>query len=214
MTPILTLVGRGHDLAASADRVTLAGVTIEGPGVGRGVYDALSKQIGRLLAEHGLAAFEHPKRATCLHEAGHAVVLPWLGKTVTKITISQRPDGWIGYTHWAEGAWCVDPGNENASSALIAVSRNLYAGLAAETLFAGNDLREGSSIDELIMSQAAAQAARDGRGEALWQQEVHYPVCQHLRRNEHVVRRIAGYLLEHRKMQGRPLQIALGEVRW
>jgi hypothetical protein len=200
------------------DRVTMCGVTIVGPGIGPAVREVLSNEIKRVLAEHGLAAFENPKWATCLHEGGHAITTPWLGKSVTKVTITEcASKNWIGWTHCADDAWHVNfDDKESAAQTLIAIARNLYAGIAAEGLFAGDDRREGSSIDEVVISQLAAQTAAvtcEVDGETLWRRAVHIPVCRHLQRNAHVVRRIAGHLLEHHEIEGSALQLALSEVK-
>jgi hypothetical protein len=205
---------RNAHLPADDDVVTLAGTTIVAPGIGRAVRGAMSNEITRILAAHGFAAFENPRRATCMHEAGHAVISTWLGKHVTRVTTGRCVQGWTGFTHCADGEWRIHPDDANAPQTLIAVGRNLYAGIAAEMMFARDDFREGSSLDEVVMSQLAAQmAAGDEDGETLWRSEVHLPVCVHLKRNERVVRRIAGYLLEHRKIQGRPLERMLAGVQ-
>ena len=65
---------------------------------------------------------------------------------------------------------------------LLARSRTIYAGIAAEALFAGEDRREGSSLDEVLLSQLFGRYAADLIGEEpefFWQRNVHvWCLCQ------------------------------------
>jgi hypothetical protein len=197
----------------SGNTVTLAGVTVKGaPDIAQRMRELLSKQTARILATHGPRAFEMPKTAACVHEAGHAVVATWLGKTVTRVGVHECPVGWAGYCHWEGGNWRLEPSN---TAGMIELARSLYAGLAAELMWADEDRREGSSLDELVMSQiAAAEAAgSDAGGEALWRTEVHGAVVQCLFRNQDTLIGVAEHLLEHNRLKGQPLREALAGVK-
>jgi hypothetical protein len=78
----------------------------------------------------------------------------------------------------------------------------------------GDAKREGSSVDELIMSQIAAALAAESDivAEAFWRTEVHDAVLQCLDRNWDAVEGIANQLWEHTRMQGQPLRAALARV--
>jgi hypothetical protein len=194
------------------DQVTIANQTIAGPGIGRAVREALLREVERIYSENGLHAFENTKNAASLHEAGHAVVATWLGRPITKLTIKRGPLGWCGFTHWSDDGWTIQSDDGNAREMLLDHARNLYAGFAAERLF-DKDFREGSSLDEIVMSQVStAMVAGDDDPQGLWGSAVHTPVCRHLTRNERTVRRIADYLFAHRKMEGRPLEAVLADV--
>jgi hypothetical protein len=196
-------------LPVSGDKVTLAGVTICGDDIARRLHTRLAEHVTGILAKHGLQAFEMPKKAACIHEAGHAVVAAWLGKTVTSVRIYECPAGWAGFCDWDGEGWRLKPDD---GPGLIELARNLYAGQAAEMM--GREFREGSSLDELIVSQAAAALAAksDEAAPALWQSEVHEAVVQCLRRNTDALANIGNYLWSHSKMKGQPLRDALAGV--
>jgi hypothetical protein len=198
-------------LPTSGDTVTLADVTLSNPDIARRLRELFSKQTAKILAAHGLRAFEMPKKAAAVHEAGHAVVATWLGKTVTRVGVHECPVGWAGYCHWEGGNWRLEASN---TAGMIELARSLFAGLAAELMWADEDRREGSSLDELILSQIAAEEAAGSAagGEALWRSEVRDVVLQCLNRNTEGVGSVADHLFAHNRLKGQPLRDALAGV--
>jgi hypothetical protein len=94
---------------SSPDRITLAGITIDG-GVGASIREALASEQARVLAEHGSRAFECSKESAAIHEAGHVVVRVALGGQVRRADIGLHPSGaWIGYTENRNGEWNISP---------------------------------------------------------------------------------------------------------
>jgi hypothetical protein len=207
----------------SDDKITLGRVTIAGPGLGAKVRERFLAETERIFQAHGRRAFEAPKRAAAIHEAGHAVIATALqDERVKRVRIWRRTfednpiivAGWFGLTEYHGGGWALDHQTSRPAD-LIRPARNLYAGIAGEALFAGDDLREASSLDEVMMSQLLGAQAADLLGldgKTYWREEVHNKVCRHLLANQTVVMRIADYLLEHRKLQGRPLERMLAGV--
>jgi hypothetical protein len=162
-TPINPYYEHATDLSQD-DWFTLAGITMAGPGLGKRVRERFVAIAADILKKHGLRAFEMPKRAAAIHEAGHVVINCVVGIRTTSVLIDHiHRNGqlcWIGYTEAPDMAFVDAPTAPAGFDKLLMRARTTCAGIAAEYLFAGPDRREASSIDEIIMSQIfAARAA-------------------------------------------------------
>jgi hypothetical protein len=109
-------------------------------------------------AKQGPRAFEDPKSAAVVHEAGHAVVFACFGLQVSCVKVRQKKKGadrghWIGLTEVVGGyKFELDPQtavNDDVRNACI-----LFAGRAAELLFDTENFRLASSMDELVTVRA------------------------------------------------------------
>jgi hypothetical protein len=153
----------GMNELSMRDQLTLGGITIGGPGIGTNVRRLIERQTAQILAEHGARAFESPKTSAAVHEAGHVRLHSLHGDRVTVVSIRQHEaGGWLGYTTAPSSAFNC-PGNSATTETFLKVSRNLFAGLCAERMF-DPDYREGSSLDEWIMSQLLGDLAAQGPG--------------------------------------------------
>ncbi len=204
--------GQATDLSQN-DIFTLAGFTMFGPGLGKAVRERFVALAAGLLKKHGPRAFEMPKRAAAIHEAGHMVANAALGVRTTNVLIDPiNRDGklyWIGYTDAPELAFLDTPATRVSFERLLARSRITYAGLAAELLFAGDDKREGSSIDEVMMSQILAEQAAFLVGtsaERLWRDEVAAWCHMQLYRNRDAHAEIAAALMKRGRLKGKVLR--------
>jgi hypothetical protein len=215
MTPYYEqIAGFQHD-----DVFSLAGFTMAGPGLGKAVRERFATLVAGLMRKHGLRAFEMPKRAAVIHEAGHVVVMSILGVRVTSVTIDPRANGgklfWGGNTEAPALAFADTPAAPIGFDTLLARSRIVYAGLAAELLFAGDDWREGSSLDEIVMSQLLAERAASLIGASapvLWRDDVANWCNVQLYRNRKANAAIAAALLKRGRLKGKALRELCAEV--
>ena len=123
--------------------------------------------------------------------------------------------GWIGFTDVSGGAFVYTPDKPATFDELLARSRTIYAGIAAEALFAGEDRREGSSLDEVLLSQLFGRYAADLIGEdpeLFWQRNIHvWCLCQ-LGGNREVHAEITEALLQRKRVKGKRLRQLCGQV--
>jgi hypothetical protein len=201
------------------DVFTLAGFTMAGPGLGKAVRERFVALAAGIMRKHGLRAFEMPKRAAAIHEAGHVVINSVLGVRTTSVVIeSIHRDGklyWIGNTSAPELAFVGTPASPVSFDAILSRSRITYAGIAAELLFAGEDRREGSSLDEIVMSQILAEQAALLVGlsaPTLWRDEVAAWCDIHLRRNRKAHTEITAALMKRGGLKGRILRELCAQV--
>jgi hypothetical protein len=214
MIPDITNPHHGQASNLSHDDVlTLAGFTMVGPGLGKAVRERLFSLFTGVARQNGPSAFEMPKAAAAIHESGHAIVMSILGVRVTSVTIDPRAEGgklfWGGNTEAPELAFADTPASPVGFDTLLNRSRIVYAGIAAELLFAGDDRREGSSLDEVVMSQLLAERAAALIGtnaQKLWEDEVWSWCNVQLLRNAVVHDEIASALLKRGRLKGRRLQ--------
>ena len=99
---------------------------------------------------------------------------------------------------------------------ILARSRITYAGLAAELLFAGEDRREGSSLDEIIMSQLLAERAASlvcANAPDLWHDDVANWCNVHLHRNREAHSDIASALMSRGRVKGKVLRELCARVQ-
>ena len=202
------------------DVFTLAGMTMVGPGLGRAVRERFAAIAAGLLRKHGPSAFEMPKRAAAIHEAGHVVINAVLGMQTTSVLIDHlNRDGrlfWVGYTDAPDLALVDTPATPAGFDKLLMKARTTYAGIAAEDLFAGPDRREGSSLDEIVMSQIVAERAASLVGaepEILWKDDVAAWCRVQLHHNLYAVDDIATALMERKRLKGRALRDLCQKVK-
>ena len=123
------------------DVFTLAGFTMAGPGLGKAVRERFVAFAAGLMRKHGPRAFEMPKRAAAIHEAGHVTINSVLGVRTSNALIDPISRAgklfWIGYTDAPKLAFVDTPAYPVSFDDILARSRITYAGLAAELLFAG-----------------------------------------------------------------------------
>jgi hypothetical protein len=211
-SPINPYYEQPTDLS-SDDVFTLAGFTMYGPGLGKAVRERFVVIAAGLLKKHGLRAFEMPKRAAAIHEAGHVVINSVLGVRTTNVVIDPiTKDGklyWIGYTDAPKLAFVDSPASPVGFDEILARSRITYAGIAAEILFASEDRREASSLDEVLMSQILAEHAALLAGISapdLWRDEVAAWCNIHLRCNRKAHSDITDALMKRGRLKGKVLR--------
>jgi len=195
------------------DIFTLAGFTMCGPGLGKAVRERFMALAAGLMRKHGLRAFEMPKRAAAIHEAGHVAINSVLGVRTGNALIDYiTRDGklyWVGFTDAPQLAFVDAPVSPVGFDAVLNRSRTTYAGIAAELLFAGDDRREGSSLDEIIMSQLLAEHAAVQIGidaPTLWRDEVASWCNTQLHRNRKAHSEIADTLMKRGRLKGKVLR--------
>jgi hypothetical protein len=75
---------------SSPDQLTLAGITVCGPGIGATAREVINQQTRKILAEHGPRAFGAPKTSASIHEAGHVVMHTLQGDQVEWMRFTRR----------------------------------------------------------------------------------------------------------------------------
>jgi hypothetical protein len=214
-------LNHGQSINLSHDDVlTLAGMTLVGPGLGKSVRERFVAIATYLLQKHGLRAFEMPKRAAAIHEAGHVVINSVLGLRTTNVLIDHiNREGklfWTGDTACPEMAFVDTPDAPAGYETLLNRARTTYAGIGAEELYAGEDRREGSSLDEVVMSQILTDMAAshiDAKPETLWKDEVVMWCRIQLNHNREAVAAIAAALTERKRLKGKALRELCAKVQ-
>jgi len=165
----------------------------------------------------GPRAFEAPREAAALHEAGHAVIYAASGIAVESVAVWPIPTNracWIGLTESAVGKWFIS--KDTSPEADAAQIRYQMAGWVAEITFMGKDFRAASSIDEVVMAQNIARyvAMKTGSHPATVFIENCAIVNDVLQRNEAAVRAIAKKLSTgcRKKLLGVSLAKILADV--
>ncbi|WP_363348280.1 hypothetical protein [Methylocystis echinoides] len=183
--------------------------------ISRGVHD-----LARMAFEtQGMAAFDQTRKAAAIHEAGHAVVARTLGEPVQKVQVwrvhacgAWRWEGFTTYDSAQE--WRTDETTSALADAHMAMI--FFAGVASEMLFAGDDYKLGSSLDEVVIFNGLA--GNVARKSGLIEQELSFTAkLQHvvfrtLKDNEPVVRAIAQKLTLHKVLRRRQLTPLLQPV--
>jgi hypothetical protein len=164
-----------------------------------------------LIAEHGLRACEMPRKAAALHEAGHAVIGGALGLPVTRCEVERRRDleRATGLAAW--GGWTTHELPEhrlNASSPIetdAVYAAFTFAGWRAECLFAGDALREASSLDErhAVMAACVLIGQKTGRHPAEALCDLTSVVDATLMQNAATVHAIGRSLMTRKAVEGR-----------
>jgi hypothetical protein len=185
--------------------MTLAGVTIVAPGNGQRIRGVMCEKIAAITATQGLSAFENPRRATCLQEAGHAVVSAGLlGRTGSPFPAARR-DGPAGPPTPTRGGALVPVTRVHLirSSHCLAIST---PGYRQKRYLPETTAGPGHRSTKLLAPNMPLPWSPERTAPQVWRTQVHTPVCLHLMRHAKSARHIASYLLRHRKMRGRPLR--------
>jgi hypothetical protein len=208
----------GSDLSQE-DVVSIGGITMHGIGLGPKVRECLAEKTADILARHGPEAFETPKEATAIHEAGHVVINSVLGLETTEVYIEQVDKvRWIGWTHAPGLELAATLENRASPDRLIMQSRAALAGIMAEGMFASpEDRREGSSLDEIIASQLIASEAAERSGinhndgmKMFWHERVWRWCGNQLRHNWEVHAEITEALMVRERIEGEALRELCG----
>jgi hypothetical protein len=147
----------------------------------------------------GPRAFDDPKSSAVVHEAGHAVLYAHHRIELSSVRVSQFKEG-IERGHWTGKVKTVDylwhtgldtPPQDDFKNACIQL-----AGWAAEALFDNNNMRLGSSLDEVIHARLLAVniAQKTGHDPHQVLIEIFEKTFSILKKNETIVREIAALL--------------------
>lgn len=175
-----------------------------------------------VMAEHGHAAFEMPKRTVCLHEAGHCVVYAALGIKVISASVRRVPryldDAMTQALGRKSRNWCGETTTDVApyvisrftpQDELIRHGMMYLAGVTAEWWLDHDGFRDGSSLDEV--HAAVAIAGLIDAPDAL--DDIIERVDAVLLDNEVAVLRIAMALFRDHRLSGARLARLLADVR-
>jgi hypothetical protein len=164
----------------------------------------------------GDRAFDDPKSSAVVHEAGHAVLYAHHGVVVRYLKIWEGKKGmrghWVGRAKTDKYPWSVGPDASpevNFKHACIQI-----AGRVAEELFDTENLRLGSSLDEIIQAQiiAGSIAQKTQENPARVFQSIDANTRNILKVNEDVVREIARRLDRDHVVRRDALGVILGGV--
>jgi hypothetical protein len=163
----------------------------------------------------GPRAFECPKTAAAVHEAGHLIEYKLAGLRPRWAGIGPKRVGketfWVGRTKY-HGSLRSDATTVPATD--LKFARSQMAGVMAELLFDRENYRAGSSLDEVTAAQAMACNAAiklNCAVEPLWHDMLD-TLAADLQANEAVVREIADVLMHCGSIAGSRLQRALAGV--
>jgi hypothetical protein len=179
----------------------------------------LNARLARLAAAafvvQGPCAFECPKTAAAVHEAGHLVEHKVVGLRSRWAGIYPNRVGaqtfWGGRTR-CEGLSRPDP--TTAPETDLKFARLQMAGVMSEWLFDRKNYRAGSSLDEVTAAQAMVTNAAVKLGcpiKPLWL-DMLAALGTDLKTHEAVVREIADVLMRCGSIAGSRLQRALARV--
>jgi hypothetical protein len=141
---------------------TIAGFAFD-PQTTQLLWRSIDKEVARLIREQGLRAFEMPRSSAIAHETGHVVVAAHDGVVLAYADISrrivERRAAWTGFTKSAQPyqleLMLTDPATDPPRNILLRTC-NLIAGVVGEQILDPAGYREGSSLDEIIVSQVLA----------------------------------------------------------
>jgi hypothetical protein len=156
---------------------TIAGFTFD-PQTAGDLWQSVQNEAARLIKEQGLRAFEMPRPSAIAHETGHVVVAVHDGVVLSYVEISRHvvhgQTAWGGYTRWARpypaDHILVDPAIDPPRNVLLRMC-GLIAGAVGEQVLDPTGCRDGSSIDEIVVSQFLAAAMcryQHDKGRELW----------------------------------------------
>jgi hypothetical protein len=136
------------------------------PGAGAFANSFLGAMMHHAFMRQGPAAFDCPKSAACVHEAGHCVIYAIQGVVPEFVRIKRK---WLhGREYWTgvikgPTAWRVDRHSDVRQDYETASQK--IAGVAAEMLFDRENFRHASSLDEALAVTLSAGyiAAKTGR---------------------------------------------------
>jgi hypothetical protein len=132
------------------------------------IWWCIEREAVRLVGEQGLHAFEMPRSSAVAHETGHAIVAVHDGVALSYVEITRRViegcAAWGGFTQWAQPyppqLMLVHPAP--LRNILLRIC-SLIAGVVGQKVIDPAGCRDGSSIDEVVVSQVLAEglAQRD-----------------------------------------------------
>jgi hypothetical protein len=157
-------------------------------------------ELHRAAYQHqGPRAFDDPKSSAVVHEAGHTVLYAHHGIEMRFVKVRECKKGiqrghWVGHSQPHTYVSCGGP-NTSAEDDLKNACIEL-AGWAAEALFDTDNMRRGSSLDEVIHARLLALhiAQKTGRDPHQVLLEIYERTFTILKKNEGVVREIASLL--------------------
>ena len=141
----------------------IAGFTMH-PEMAQSVLACIYEETTRLVGEQGLRAFEMPRSSAIAHETGHAIVAVHDGVALSYVEITRRliegRAAWGGFTQWAQPyppeLIIVHPAKDPPRNILLRIC-SLIAGVVGEKVLDPAGCRDGSSIDEVVVSQILAE---------------------------------------------------------
>ena len=144
-------------------QLIIAGFTFD-PLTAQSISECINKEVTRLIGEQGLHAFEMSKSAAVAHESGHAMVAMHDHVALASVDISRRVvcgiPAWGGYTKFAvkhSDITLIGPNAEPTDKVLQRIC-TVIAGVVGERVLDPSSYREGSSLDEVVVSQLMADA--------------------------------------------------------
>jgi hypothetical protein len=168
------------------------------------------------LAIQGPRAFEEPKSSAVVHEAGHAVLYAHHEIKVRYVKVwrqksSIEQDHWVGKVKTTS---IFHTGPDTSPEDDFKNACILFAGRTAEELFDADNLRLGSSLDEVVHVQLLAHNISQKTG--VDPNEIIKGICAAtvsiLKENEDVVREIASLIDRKGITRGKELQSILAKV--
>jgi len=179
---------------------------------GSPLVDLCARMIHKAYEAEGMRAFDNPKSATIVHEAGHVVVATDLGIKVRSTRIWKEETYWLGETLYLGVEMRTDQDTTPWSDFRWACV--IMAGLVSEMTFDRANFRVGSSIDEVLLSKVYISnlARKTQRGEPEVSAEVFGKTALILRRNQSIVRAIARRLDMSGKLRRHELRPSLNRV--
>ena len=211
---------QSHNLKGSSNEI--AGFHMP-PAIAAELREKLLRETDELFAKYGARAFENPRGAALVHEAGHAIVGQHDGITPARVAIWKHPAAskypvdprhrWVGNNWWSRRLDPIDLSTDRVETAKRVTL--MIAGAAGEKLLAPEEWREASSLDEIVLAQFACQVASDNDdilGAALW------AICTDravtiIEHNEAVARELIAALDKTETIRGTPLAKILSRVR-
>jgi hypothetical protein len=176
----------------------------------------------KLLSDEGPRAFDMPRSAALAHEAGHAIVFAHDGIEVECVAIWHGTHPMTGIPAWCGGTferkrrWKLGP--QSPLDDVLKRAGFMIAGEAGEAVLDPDGYRRGSSLDEVVGSQAlvaayAPPAAAEARGgETLWR-KVRARSAAIIYYNKAVARDLIERLDRTQTVRGRALKEILARVQ-
>ena len=183
-----------------------------------GVTECITNKALELLAAEGMQAFDMSRSAALAHETGHAIVGTHEGLTILEVKVFERfADTWCGVVN-ESSSWQVDA--DTPTAAALARARYLIGGIAGEAVLDPDNMRSGSSLDEIVLAQMLLGGIWQKRREEfpgidhpsdLWTVVWQHTACI-VKHNEKVGHDLIRKLERTGRLYGKPLQACLRRV--
>lgn len=204
------------DLDCEAGTLRLGYFVLDGAAaeVARQAYKA---QYGFAFAAQGPRAFEDPKSSAVVHEAGHAVVFAHHDFDVRYAKVWQlrgvQQGHWVGEVRTIK-EYIFDTGPHTSPDDDFRNACIQFAGRCAELLFDRENVRLGSSLDEVVLVQLLAQniSQKSGIDPSAIMAKITASTHDVLKRNEVVVREVATLIDRKGVAEGEELKSILAKV--